>query len=322
MPGLALALHPRRYDAVVKSLNGKLMLPLVYGASRARGLPFVLWTGMWHHPRTGFHRVTRPLTRHVYRAAEAIVAYGEHVERYLVETADVDASKVFVAGQAVEPERFAAVRPARNGEAEVLFVGQFEERKGLADLLDAFAELGDVRARLRLVGNGSLEPEVTRRAAQDPRIEVVGYLPQERLPEALARARCLVLPSITTALDREPWGLVVNEAMHAGLPVIATDAVGAAAGGLVRHDSNGLIVPERDPRRWRKRSAGSPPTPRSPLGWAIRPGATSSASPTAPWPTPSRPRWSTRSPERGQRTAMSDLAMPSTRSSSSSESGK
>ena len=37
MPGLALALHPRRYDAVVKSLNGKLMLPLVYGASRARG---------------------------------------------------------------------------------------------------------------------------------------------------------------------------------------------------------------------------------------------------------------------------------------------
>ena len=247
MPGLALALHPRRYDAVVKSLNGKLMLPLVYGASRARGLPFVLWTGMWHHPRTGFHRVTRPLTRHVYRGAEAIVAYGEHVERYLVETADVEASKVFVAGQAVEPERFAAVRPARNGEAEVLFIGQFEERKGVADLLGAFAELGDVRARLRLVGNGSLEPEVARSAARDPRMEVVGYLPQERLPEALARARCLVLPSITTALDREPWGLVVNEAMHAGVPVIATDAVGAAAGGLVRHDSNGLIVPERNP---------------------------------------------------------------------------
>jgi glycosyltransferase involved in cell wall biosynthesis len=238
MPGLALTLHPRRYDAVVKSLNGKLMLPLVYGASRARRLPFVLWTGMWHHPRTGFH---------VYRGAEAIVAYGEHVERYLVETADVDASKVFVAGQAVEPERFAAVRPARNGEAEVLFIGQFEERKGLADLLRAFGALGDVRVRLRLVGNGSLEPEVARHAVRDPRMDVVGYLPQDRLPEALARARCLVLPSITTALDREPWGLVVNEAMHAGVPVIATDAVGAAAGGLVRDGSNGLIVPERDP---------------------------------------------------------------------------
>ena len=247
MPGLALALSPRRYDAVVKSLNGRLMLPLVYGTSRARGLPFVLWTGMWHHPHTAFHRLSQPLTRHVYRGSAAIVAYGEHVERYLVATAQVDPGKVFVAGQAVEPDRFTAVEPARNGVAEVLFIGQFEERKGLADLLGAFDALDDPGARLRLVGNGSLEREVGRRAALDARVDVVGYLPQERLPETLARARCLVLPSITTALDREPWGLVVNEAMHAGVPVIATDAVGAAAGGLVRHEANGLIVPERDP---------------------------------------------------------------------------
>jgi glycosyltransferase involved in cell wall biosynthesis len=277
---------------------------------------------MWHHPRTGFHRVTRPLTRHVYRGAEAIVVYGEHVERYLVERAAVDASKVFVAGQAVEPERFAAVRPARNGEAEVLFIGQFEERKGLADLLVAFAELGDVRARLRLVGNGSLEPDVTRRAAQDPRIDVVGYLPQERLPDALARARCLVLPSITTALDREPWGLVVNEAMHAGLPVIATDAVGAAAGGLVRHDSNGLIVPERDPRALANaiRRLTADPALAARLGDQARRdverfthGAMADAFEAAVEHAVA---------QRRQRTAMSDFATPSTRSSSSSESGK
>jgi glycosyltransferase involved in cell wall biosynthesis len=249
MPGAALRLNRHRYDAVVKSLNGKLMLPLVYGASRAHGLPFVLWTGMWHHPRTGFHRITRRPIKHVYRSVEAIVAYGDHVKRFLVETADVDPQKVFVAGQAVEPERFMAVQPSRNGVAEVLFVGQFEERKGLADLFRAFAALPDQSARLRLVGNGSLETEVARRAAQDPRVEVVGYLPQERLPDALARARCLVLPSITTALDREPWGLVVNEAMHAGVAVIATSAVGAAAGGLVQHERNGLVVPERDPGR-------------------------------------------------------------------------
>jgi glycosyltransferase involved in cell wall biosynthesis len=56
-----------------------------------------------------------------------------------------------------------------------------------------------------------------------------------------------VLPSVTTDLDREPWGLVVNEAMHAGVPVIATETVGAVAGGLVQHDRNGLVVPERNP---------------------------------------------------------------------------
>jgi glycosyltransferase involved in cell wall biosynthesis len=248
MPGLALRLDPRRYDAVVKSLNGKLMLPLVYGTSQARRLPFVLWTGMWHHPTTAVHRITRPLTEHVYRGAGAIVGYGEHVRRFLLATQGVDASKIFVAGQAVEPERFTAVQRDLHGSREALFVGQFEERKGVTALLEAFAAVDDPTARLRLVGNGSLEGEIAERAARDPRLEVVGYLSQDQLPDALGRARCLVLPSITTALDREPWGLVINEAMHAGVPVIATDAVGAAAGGLVEHERNGLIVPERDAR--------------------------------------------------------------------------
>jgi glycosyltransferase involved in cell wall biosynthesis len=247
MPGAALAVSRRRYDAVVKSLNGKLMLPLVYGAARVRGVPFVLWTGMWHHPQTRFHTLTQPLTEHVYRSAAAIVAYGEHVKRFVTATRGVDPGKVYVAGQAVSPEPFTAVQPVRKGIPEVLYVGQFEERKGLRDLLAAFTALAGTPARLRLVGNGSLEAEVVRLASADPRVEVVGYRPQERLPAELARARCLVLPSITTALDREPWGLVVNEAMHAGVPVVVTDAVGAAAGGLVRDGRNGCVVPEGDP---------------------------------------------------------------------------
>jgi glycosyltransferase involved in cell wall biosynthesis len=248
MPGLALKLSHHRYDAVVKSLNGKLMLPIVYLASRARHVPLVLWTGMWYHPETPFHRLTRPATEHIYRSADAVVAYGEHVKRFLLCTRGVDPDKVYVAGQAVEPERFTAVRPSRNGEAEVLYVGQFEERKGLTYLLDAFASRPDLPAKLRLVGNGSLEPELSRLAARDPRVELVGFVPQERLPDELRRCRCLVLPSITTALDREPWGLVVNEAMHAGVPVVTTDAVGAAAGGLVEDGRNGYVVPERDSR--------------------------------------------------------------------------
>jgi glycosyltransferase involved in cell wall biosynthesis len=58
----------------------------------------------------------------------------------------------------------------------------------------------------------------------------------------------LVVPSIPTRTFREPWGLVVNEAMNQGLAVIASDAVGAAAGGLVRDGANGLIVAAGDER--------------------------------------------------------------------------
>jgi glycosyltransferase involved in cell wall biosynthesis len=52
----------------------------------------------------------------------------------------------------------------------------------------------------------------------------------------------LVVPSIPTRTFREPWALVVNEAMNRGVPVIASDAVGAAAGGLVRDRETGLVV--------------------------------------------------------------------------------
>src|ERR1019366_1147070 len=45
----------------------------------------------------------------------------------------------------------------------------------------------------------------------------------------------------------EPWGLVVNEAMNQGAAIIASTAVGAAAGGLVREGRNGLIVAAGDP---------------------------------------------------------------------------
>jgi glycosyltransferase involved in cell wall biosynthesis len=56
----------------------------------------------------------------------------------------------------------------------------------------------------------------------------------------------VVLPSVPTRDFREPWGLVANEAFNQGVPVIATDAVGAVAGGLVRHERTGLVVPAGD----------------------------------------------------------------------------
>jgi glycosyltransferase involved in cell wall biosynthesis len=202
---------------------------------------------MWAHPATRVHRLSRPLTEAVYRGSDAIVAYGTHVRRFLLDTSGVDPGKVFVAGQAVDSDRFTPVHPDWSGGlGEILYVGQFEERKGLRYLLDAAGALADVPARVRLVGNGSQESALRAHAGALRNVEVVGHVTQDRLPQELARSRCLVLPSITTTLDKEPWGLVLNEAMHAGLPVVATDAVGAAAGGLVRDGQNGFIVPERD----------------------------------------------------------------------------
>ncbi len=248
MPGLAWTLTRHRYDAVVKCMNGRLMVPFVVLLARLRGLPLVLWTGMWYHPTTRFHRYTKFLTEMIYAQADAIVVYGDHVRSALIDDAGVPAEKIFVAGQAVEPEIFEAVQE-RSGSDErpvVLYIGQLKDSKGLDDLLAAFASISTPDARLRLAGNGVLEDRLRAQAAGDSRVEFAGYVAQEDLPELLTWARCLVLPSVTTDTEREPWGLVVNEAMHAGVPVVATDAVGAAAGGLVEHERNGFVVREGD----------------------------------------------------------------------------
>lgn len=245
--GLEAELRRADYDVVVKCINGRLMVPYVYQLAKRRDIPFVLWTGIWFHPETRVHRLTRPLVERIYRGADAIVTYGDHVKRFVEAAPGVAPGKTFVAGQAIDPRAFSPVVPKFGNPAEVLFIGQLEEHKGVQSLLAAFAVVQDQGARLRLIGSGSLEEEVRAQARLDSRIEVLGHVPNADIPAELARARCLVLPSVTTERHRETWGLVVNEAMAAGVPVVATDAVGAAAGGLVRDGHNGLVVPERDP---------------------------------------------------------------------------
>ena len=170
--GLQAELRRERYDAVVKCLNGRLMVPYVYGLAQRRGLPFVLWSGMWHHPETWVHRLTRPLVERVYRGSDAIVTYGEHVKQFVEAVPGVAPGKVYVAGQAIDPAPFLAVKPGFPEAAEVLFVGQLENHKGVEDLLAAFAAVKDQGLRLRLVGTGSLEEEVRAHARLDSRVEV------------------------------------------------------------------------------------------------------------------------------------------------------
>jgi glycosyltransferase involved in cell wall biosynthesis len=103
-------------------------------------------------------------------------------------------------------------------------------------------------------------------------IRSVGQRSPAEVRNFYAGADVLVVPSLATLAFREPWGLVVNEAMNQGLPVIASDRVGAAAGGLVRHERNGLVVPAGDAAALAaalRRLADDPPL-RARLGAAAR----------------------------------------------------
>lgn len=126
-------------------------------------------------------------------------------------------------------------RPRTDGQVVFLFCGQMIARKGLDVLLTAFQRLGG-EARLLLVGPKAqlssflapLPPEVSAR------IEYAGFQAPEDLPKFFAQADVFVLPS-----RYDGWGVVVNQALGAGLPIICSDMVGAGY-DLVEEESNGL----------------------------------------------------------------------------------
>ena len=100
----------------------------------------------------------------------------------------------------------------------------------------------------------------------------LGFVSQDELPALYAAADALVLPSVETATFREPWGLVANEAMHQATPVLASDSVGAVAGGLVRDGRNGLVFPAGDAETLalRLQTLAGAPELRAELGSAAR----------------------------------------------------
>jgi len=254
--GLAWALGKGDYDCHVIAVAGRLKLIAALAAAAFLRRPTVLWVGIWEHPRTLFHRMTRPLLAILYRKADALVVYGPHVAAHVAAESGRTAG-VSVVRQAVDNERFRTASDDDRVRARArmpptpfvaLFVGRLEQEKGLESLLAAVST-APPDVGLALVGSGSRERrlrELADRHGLGSRVAFLGYVEQADLPAYLHAGDALVLPSVSTRSFRETWGLVVNEAMNAGLPVVTTTAVGAVPGGLVEDGLTGLVVAERD----------------------------------------------------------------------------
>ena len=240
----------RHYEAVIAPYAGGPILPAAYLGARLWRRPFVFWASVWAQPHSVTNDLALPVTRQIYRRADAVVAYGEHARRFVAEIRGRD-DDIFVAPQAVESEIFA--RPVAISEIEafrarhrlsdgpfVLYVGRLVTEKGIETLLDAWPQVSG--AMLVVAGDGALRDRVGAVSG----VRMLGAVDREELPVAYAAAAMTIVPSIPTPRWREPWGLVCNEAMHQARPVIATSAVGAAAGGLVRDGETGLVVAPGD----------------------------------------------------------------------------
>ena len=231
------------YRAVVAGLSGRVAPIAAYlGARRAR-VPFVLWASLWAHPRTLPHAASYLPVRHLYRHADAIVTYGPHVSAYVRSKGGTQF--VAEAPQSVDNEYWnGQSTPIRRAPFQAAFVGRIAGEKGSQVLIQAwtFSGLSALSAALVLVGGGPIRARAVATGAVLP----VGPRTPAEVRNFYAGSDVVVVPSVATRDFREPWGLVVNEAFNQGVPVIATDAVGAVAGGLVRHERTGLVVPAGD----------------------------------------------------------------------------
>ena len=236
-------LHGHRYAADLIALM----------AAKTAGLP-VMMRGDTHLgiPCRGIKSILRrPLMGTLYRACDRLLAVGSANAAYY-RAMGVSDQKIFLVPYSVDNDRFVeAVKLTRDQKAEVrrrynvptdrpsvLFAAKFIRRKRPSDLLEAARRLRmetDRPFTVVMAGSGELEQELRSFCTAHALDNVVftGFVNQSELPALYAASDVFVLPS-----QDEPWGLAVNEAMCASLPVIVAREVGCVA-DLVRDGVNG-----------------------------------------------------------------------------------
>jgi glycosyltransferase involved in cell wall biosynthesis len=125
-------------------------------------------------------------------------------------------------------------------QSVVLFSGKLSRGKGVDLLIESVRRLpDDARSRvvLAFLGDGPLRRDLERQAAAPPAVPAIflGFQNQSQLSRFYHAADLLVLPS-----ESETWGLVVNEALHHGVPCVVSDKVGCAP-DLVEHGRTGYV---------------------------------------------------------------------------------
>lgn len=201
----------------------------------------ILWSEAIDTPYASGYPLSNAYRRWLYRRTDAFIAYGQRAKAYLVRRG-APPDRITIGFQVVPPGQLPPPATDKKalgltGKMIVLYAGYFVARKGLSYLIQAFQTVAGEDDVLALVGSGPEEKRLREMSRSDQRIIFPGYLEGAAKTSWYAAADLFVLPTL-----HDPWGLVVNEAMTFGLPVIVTDAAGCT--DLVQ--DNGLVVPAGD----------------------------------------------------------------------------
>lgn len=198
-------------------------------------------------PRIWYRRLAKRL---FFKLVPHVLCYGQRARAYVIDHG-VRPDHAFDRVQAArlpknyDPAAIPGLRSVRAASAEApvyLYVGRLSPEKALPGLLRAFAlvRARQPGARLRLVGQGPDGDALKALAASlglAVAIEFCGSKIDEALAAEYLAASALVLPSRS-----EPWGLVVNEALHFGCPVVVSERCGCVP-ELAENSDCGFVYP-------------------------------------------------------------------------------
>lgn len=180
--------------------------------------------------------LTKYRFRKLFHQVDQVVVAGERTWQY-ARRIGFPEHRIFRGLYAFDDRVFNPVaRDANRQEKRLLYVGRLSPEKGIETLIGAYSRYRATHADpwpLTVCGTGPLRAEIER----IPGVDCRGFVQPKELPEVFRECDVMILPSLY-----EPWGVVVAEAMGAGLPVIATEASGAAI-DLIRPYWNGLLAP-------------------------------------------------------------------------------
>lgn len=239
--GRFLATHPADIYIAGDNITELPAILSILRATRRHRAPFILWCEAIDTPFASGNRLSNTFRRWLYPRTNAFLAYGSRTRSFLL-ARGADAGRIISGWQVIPPEQLPATTRTRDqlgltADPLILAVGYLTARKGFDLLIRAFQQANPA-AQLAIVGDGPERAALQQLASGNGRIHFPGHLDGSAKSDWYAAADLFVLPT-----RHDPWGLVVNEAMAFGLPVIVSDAAGCAP-DLVQ--DNGRIVPAND----------------------------------------------------------------------------
>jgi glycosyltransferase involved in cell wall biosynthesis len=254
-PSIVSRLINGKYDAVILSGNPDFTTHIAFLTCKLLKIPFIWWSEGIETSQSTLGKLISPFTKYIIRSSASVVVPGILAKKFHMKLGAAS-EKIFFAPNIVDNDLFikksstfkqniVSIKQELNlpNKKIILYVGRLIEAKGLLYLLESYKKLkleyNDIC--LVFVGNGSFKDKLENLCVEENINDVIftGWLSDERI-KYYSIADIFVFPTL-----RDVWGLVINEAMCCGLPVVSTKAAGSSI-DMIKPGENGFIVDAED----------------------------------------------------------------------------